>query len=416
MARPLNVKLIETAKAHPARRIEIPDGGLVGLYLVIQPSGSKSWAVRYRHGGRPAKLTLGPYPRLDLRDAREAGREALRHVSKGLDPTADKVTLARLKREPKPAADHSFEKVLERFIASQERKGRRSSGEMRRILEKDALPYWSGRPIESITPADVVERVEAIVDRGRPVAASRFRAWCSKLFSYAVKSQLRPDNPAKGVEDPVEPSTLRRDRKLEDDELVLVWQAAEKLGYPFGPLFQILLLTGQRLREVAEARWSEFDLRAGTWTIPGSRAKNGAEHRVALSQPALAILSIVPRLRNSTFVFTTTGAAPVSGFSKAKGRLDKFIVETNGGEPLPAWRLHDLRRSFVSGCARLRIPAEVVERAINHVSESFGGVRGVYNVHAYEEERRGAFEAWAAYVMQLHSRDSGRPAALLVAS
>ena len=168
------------------------------------------------------------------------------------------MTLARLKREPKPAADHSFEKVLERFIASQERKGRRSSGEMRRILEKDALPYWSGRPIESITPADVVERVEAIVDRGRPVAASRFRAWCSKLFSYAVKSQLRPDNPAKGVEDPVEPSTLRRDRKLEDDELVLVWQAAEKLGYPFGPLFQILLLTGQRLREVAEARWSEL--------------------------------------------------------------------------------------------------------------------------------------------------------------
>lgn len=287
---------------------------------------------------------------------------------------------------------------------------------MRRILEKDALPYWRGRPIESITSADVVERVEAIVDRGRPVAASRFRAWCSKLFSYAVKSQLRPDNPARGVEDPVEPSTLRRDRRLGDDELMLVWQASEKLGYPFGPLFQILVLTGQRLREVAQARWPEFDLRTGIWTIPGARAKNGTEHRVALSEPALAILATIPRLSRSSFVFTTTGEAPVSGFSKAKGRLDKFIVEANGGQPLPDWRLHDLRRSFVSGCARLRIPAEVVERAINHVSESFGGVRGVYNVHAYEDERRGAFEAWAAYVMRLHSRDSGRPAALLAAS
>ena len=104
MARALNTKLVETAKPDPARRIEIADGAVSGLYLIIQSGGSKSWAVRYRNAGRPSKLTLGPYPRLPLAEAREAARETLRIVSEGQDPTADKITLARLKRQPKPAA------------------------------------------------------------------------------------------------------------------------------------------------------------------------------------------------------------------------------------------------------------------------------------------------------------------------
>jgi hypothetical protein len=196
--------------------------------------------VRYRHKGRPTKLTLGPYPRLSLGAARETAKEALRHVSEGQDPTADKVTLARLKRLPKPAPDHTFENVLARFIKAQERKGRRSVDEMKRILEKDALPRWKGRSIASITPADVLEAVEAIVERGSPVAASRFRAWASKLFSSAVRSQLRGDNPVKVVENPVSPQSLRRDRRLEDHELVLIWRASERLGFPFGPMIQLL--------------------------------------------------------------------------------------------------------------------------------------------------------------------------------
>jgi integrase len=401
MARPLNVKLVENAKPDPARRMEIADGALTGLYLVVQPSGAKSWAARYRHNGKPVKLTLGPYPRLGLGEAREAARETLRIVSEGQDPTADKVTLARLRRQPKPASDHTFEKVLSRFIAAQQRKGRRSAGETKRILEKDALPRWKGRSIASITASDVVEAVDAIVDRVSPVAASRFRAWLSKLFSFAVRSQLRPDNPAKAVENPVDPKSIQRDRRLDDDELALVWRASERLGYPFGPAVQLLVLTGQRLREVIEATWDEFDRKSGAWTIPRERAKNNREHRVPLSDAALSILNGLPRHAASPFLFTTTDTAPISGISKAKARLDGLIAEANEGRPLPDWRFHDLRRTFVSGCARLRIRSEVVEAAINHISESFGGVRGVYNVHDYEEERREAMEDWARYVTGL---------------
>jgi integrase len=162
---------------------------------------------------------------------------------------------------------------------------------------------------------------------------------------------------------------------------------------------QLLALTGQRRSEVFEATWDEINLETATWVIRSARSKNGMEHLVPLSEPALEILHGLPRIKGSRFIFTTTGTSPASGISKAKARLDQLITVANGGRAIPDWRLHDLRRTFVSGCARLRIPSEVTERAINHVSESFGGVRGVYNVHAYEEERRGAMEAWARHMM-----------------
>jgi integrase len=398
VARVLSQKLIENIKPDPAKRQEIPDGALVGLYLVVQPSGAKSWAVRYRANGVTRKLTLSPYPRMGLAEARKAAGEALRIVSEGGDPAGDRVTVAKLKGLERPPAALQFEHVLDRFLAAQERKGRRSTREMRRILEFDALPRWRGRSIAEITGAEVAEAIEAIVARGSPVAAGRFRAWCSKLFSYAVAAHLRPDNPARATESPVSARDIQRDRKLSDDELALVWRCADELGYPFGPAIQLLALTGQRRSEVFEAAWDEINLKAATWVIKSARSKNGAEHIVFLSEPALEILRNLPRMKGSPYLFTTTGTSPASGISRAKARLDSLIMVANGGRAIPSWRLHDLRRTFVSGCARLRIPSEVTERAINHVSESFGGVRGVYNVHAYEDERRHAMQAWANHL------------------
>jgi integrase len=401
VARALNQKLLENVKPNPAKRLEIPDGALVGLYLIVQPSGAKSWAVRYRADGKPRKLTLAPYPRMGLADARKAASEALRIVSEGGDPAGDRVTIAKLKGLERPPASHRFEQVLERFIAAQKRKGRRSTDEMRRILERDALPRWRDKPVAEITGADVAEAIEAIVARGSPVAAGRFRAWCSKLFSYAVATHLRPDNPVRGTESPLSAKDIQRDRKLTDHELGLVWRCAEQLGFPFGPAVQMLALTGQRRSEVFEATWDEINLDTATWVIKSARSKNGTEHIVPLSDAALEILRGLPRVAGSPYLFTTIGTSPVSGISKAKARLDQLVAAANRGKAIPPWRLHDLRRTFVSGCARLRIPSEVTERAINHVSESFGGVRGVYNVHAYEDERRSAMRAWSRHVMSI---------------
>src|SRR5262245_37990988 len=203
MPRPLTVKIVENAKPNPKKRSEIPDGAVSGLRLIVQPTGAKSWAVRYRIDGRAAKFTLGPFPRLGLGDAREAARETLRLVSEGKDPNADRVTVAGLKRLPVVNIDRRFETVLERFLASQRVKGRRTVDEVGRQMNKDATPYWRGRSVDKISPADVVERIEAIaVGRGSPVAAAQFRAALGKLFSFAVKAQLRADNPVRATESP----------------------------------------------------------------------------------------------------------------------------------------------------------------------------------------------------------------------
>ena len=312
MARALNTKLVETAKPDPARRIEIADGAVSGLYFIIQPSGSKSWAVRYRNAGRPAKLTLGPYPRLPLAEAREAARETLRIVSEGQDPSG-RQNYPRPAQAPAEACGRPhLREGAGAFHRGAGAQGPALGRRDRRILEKDALPRWKGRPVDSITAADVVEAVEAIVERGSPVAASRFRAWCSKFFAYAVAAQLRPDNPVRGIEDPISQKSIQRDRKLVDRELVLVWRAAEALGYPFGPAVQLLILTGQRRAEVLEATWDEFDQKARTWTIPRERAKNDREHHVPLSRAAIAIVESLPRIAGSPFLFSTTGTTPVS--------------------------------------------------------------------------------------------------------
>jgi integrase len=401
MARALSVRAIENLKSHSTRRQEIPDGSVTGLYLVVQPSGARSWAVRYRHEGKPAKLTLGPYPRLGLAEAREAARETLGIVSVGADPTADRVTLARLKRQPAPDGAHEFGTVLDRFLKSQRTKGRRSTDKVKALLDRDATAYWRHRQIASITASDVVERIEVIIGRGAPVMASRFRAWVSKLFNYAVKAQLRPDNPAALTENPVDSKARQRKRTLDDRELVMVWKAAEQIGYPFGPAVQMLILSGQRLNEVCAAPRSEFDLDAKQWTIAASRAKNNVEHLVPLGAAACDIIAGLPAIEGSDFLFTTTGETPISGFSKAKRRLDALVADLNDGKAIPHWTLHDVRRTFSSGWARLRIPTEVTEKAINHVSGSFGGVSGIYNRFEYADERAEAMEAWARYVLAL---------------
>jgi integrase len=369
---------------------------------VVQPSGAKSWAVRYRHHGKPAKLTLGPYPRLGLAEARAAAREALGIVSEGNNPIADVVTLKRLKRLPAADGNRTFEAVKRRFIESQRAKGRRTVSDIEAIIDRDATPHWKDRQIAAINAADVHERIEAIVARGSPVAAARFRAWISKLFSYAVKAQLRPDNPAKLTESPVDAKARQRKRRLDDRELALVWRAADSLGYPFGSAVQLLILTGQRRNEACSAPRSEFDLDARQWIIAPSGAKNNVEHLVPLSTAAHDLIANLPTIEGEGgFVFTTNGETPISGYSKWKAKLDAIVTGLNGGRGLPHWTLHDLRRTFSSGCARLRIPTEVTERMLNHVSESFGGVAGVYNLFEYDTERAEAMEAWARYVMAL---------------
>jgi len=141
---------------------------------------------------------------------------------------------------------------------------------------------------------------------------------------------------------------------------------------------------------------------AGLWVIPSTRSTNHRQHEVPLAPGAVEILRTVPRFEASGFVLSASNTPP-SGFSRCKARLDYAIARLNEGEPPPPWILHDIRRSVASGMARLGINLPVIEKVLNHVSGSFGGIVGVYQRHSYEAEKHSALDSWARHIDALIS-------------
>jgi integrase len=389
VARVLTARTVETIKAGPKRR-EIADKLLPSLYLVVQPTGAKSWAVRYRIAGRPRKHTLDAYPAIDLKAARDLASEALRAVAKGRDPGREKL-------ESRVVAPDTVAAVVRQFVELHCRRHNRPrhARETTRLLERNVLPRWRARLMRDITRRNVLDLLDRLVEDG-PITANRTLSAVRKLFSWAVSRDIIAASPCAGVKPPTPERS--RDRVLSDDELRAVWEAAEKLGGPFGALIKLLILTGQRRDEVAGMRWSELNLDAGLWVIASDRVKNNEAHVVPLSKLAVEILNNLPRIADSDFVLTTTGKSPASDYSKKKRQLDALAR-------VSSWRLHDIRRSMASGLARLGVNLPTIEKVLNHRSGSFGGIVGVYQRHDFAAEKRAALERWVAHVQQVVGRE-----------
>jgi integrase len=422
----LTDKTIEHIRATSVRR-EVPDGGMPGLYLIVQPSGSKSWAVRYRVKGNrtPKKFTLGPAlshneaerllkrgiitieelrspvigrPML-LGNARSLAQDVLDHARLKTDPK-------RLKGKSEPSrpegelVEDVIKEFLERYALPNNRKT--TWRELARILRfridpnntKQFIPMtgdaglWKGRRIADITKSDVLDFVNGV---GAPVMANRTFAALRRLFNWCVEQGKINQSPCKGSK--AQNRERKRDRVLNKNELVSLWNIAESEQYPFGPLIQLLILTGQRREEVAGLRWREINFDEKIWTIPAARAKNDIAHEVPLSEQAIQILQNIPRVHSPQgLIFSTTGSTSISGFSRLKIRLDKAL---GAAEP---WTIHDIRRTVASGMAAIGVALPVIEKVLNHISESFGGIVGVYQRHEYKEEKRAALDAWARVV------------------
>lgn len=409
MAKPLTAKGVDALKPGASRK-EVPDGKMPGLYLIVQTSGAKSWAIRYRAKGKPRKHTLGTYPAIKLADARTLAAEALTAVAEGRDPSEEK---KQAKREAAEGIKDDVASVVVLFLERYAKQNQRESSFKitKRYLEKDAVAAWKGRSIKDITKGDVIELLDAAVDRGAPVTANRLLAAIRRFFNWCSERGIVDVSPAAGIKAPT--AEKSRDRILSDEELSLVWKAADSLGFPFGPFVHLLILTGQRRNEVACMRWSELDVATASWTIPRERAKNDKAHVVPLSPEAVAIIQGLPRMKDgeadSPFVLTTTGDTPISGFSNAKEAIDKAIAKLRKGQDeaegeapsIPDWRSHDLRRTMTSGMARLGVPVEVGEKLMNHTSGKLSGIVGVYQRHDFAKEKREAAEAWGKHVASL---------------
>ncbi len=404
MAKALSSVAIAALKPEAARR-ELPDGKINGLYLIVQPSGAMSWAIRYRFAGRPRKFTLGPWPAVDLAGARGRALEALAQVAAGVDPSEQKMAARTAAKNKQRAELDDVERVVAEFIERYAKPKTRDWRETARKLNKDVVPAWRGRRLSEITKADVHALLDQMVDRGAPVGANRTFAQIRKMCGWALQRGLIDRNPCDGLAPPS--AEKARARVLTDGELAVVWQAAGRIGWPFGPIVRLLIMTGQRRDEVAGMRWEEIDRTRLLWTLPAERSKNRREHSVPLSDSALGIIAALPRFE-SGFLFSAGKTAP-SGFSKAKPRLDKAVADVLDGGALPHWVLHDIRRGVATGLGNLGVDLIVIERCLNHVSGSFGGIVGVYQKQKYESEMRAALDLWAQHVSSLVAGGRARP-------
>lgn len=416
----LTAKSVESAKAGSSRK-EIPDGALQGLYLIVQPSGVKSWAVRYRHATKPRKMTLGGYPALTLADARKEAQKALRMVSEGRDPATEKAD----DDDARPAHMDLVPAVLDEFVSRyvEVKNSQSYIDETKRIIEADLKPAWKQKLIKAVTKRDVLRLLDKIVDRGAPIMANRVRALLSKFFAWCVERDIIEFSPMTSIKPPSKEKT--RERVLSDDEIALVLKACDAIGAPFGPMVKMLFFTGQRRTEVAGARFTEMEIEENNqlWVIPPERAKNKKEHFVPLTSVVLDLITSLPRIapaegKSAAFLFTTNGKTPVSGFSKAKKTVDKAMIDIlretakeEGTDPekvrLEPWTFHDIRRTVASGMARMNVAVHVVEAILNHKSGSIRGVAAVYNRYDYADEKRDALSAWSDYLARLAPEKRG---------
>jgi integrase len=362
------------------------DAGCPGFGVKVTPKGRKVFIVLYRTAGAGSKLrkyTIGPYGRVTLHQARAAAQKVFAARLDGRDLAAEKRAARR-----RIVADR-VEDLLATFIAlhlSQNRSG----GEIARLLRREIGKTWGEKSIHEITKREVVELVSGIEQRGAPVAANKALKSIKTFLRWCVGRAILDQSPAEGV--PLPAKEVARDRVLNDQELAQVILAARKIGGPYGGIVELLALTGQRREEVARLTWQELDLEQRIWTIPKSRTKNGKAHVVHLSDQALTVLKRADQ--RGPLVFSLLGMKPFQEFSRAKRRLDQL-------SGVSGWRVHDLRRTCVSGMARLGIAPHVADKILNHQSGTISGVAAVYQRHEFLAERQAALYLWGTHIGHL---------------
>lgn len=423
------------ARPSEARR-DIVDVGCPGLVLTIEPTGSKRWALRYRRpDGRSARLVLGSVydgaiddtpPVIGGHFGLAAARRlvaGLRHeIASGRDPGAAHQVA---KEQHVLEQANTFAVAARDFVEQHARKKVRRWKEMARLLgfepgskvrstpTIEIIPgglaqRWADKPVGAIDGHDIHKLINEVRQRGAPglerradgptEARARAMFSClSTMFKWLQQRRRVGVNPCVDVYRPKAPPS--RDRYLTSAEIIKFWKATD--AEPTGALLKLLLLLGCRLNEVAGMRQSELSDDGSIWNIPGTRTKNRRPHVVPL--PPMA-RELIPS-GGHDLVFTTTGTTPVSGWNKIKRRLDKAMK-------IPAWRLHDLRRSFVTGLAELGIRPDVIELCVNHVSGTRGGIAGIYNRSELMPERRAAIERWCAHIDGLVTGKGGKVVSL----
>lgn len=372
-----------------------------GFGVRVTAGGAKAFVLNYRLRGREFRYTIGQFPDWSaLRAVREA-RDLRQRIDRGENPLDARAPPAPV-QAPKTVGD-VIDDFLKRYVRSPAAP-LRSVKEYERALLKQVAPLLGAIPIYELRRSQIAEMLDRVEDERGPVQVDRTLAYFRKCLNWYAMRDDRFVPPIVPGMARTKPKERARDRTLSDDEIRAIWP---HLAGMFGAFVKVLLLTGQRRNEVARMTWGEID-EDSVWTIPAERYKTKRPHAVPLSEAALAVIDVQPKVKGCDFVFATRarsgkgrGGEPswsaFSGYSKTKPALDKTITAANAA-PLANWTLHDLRRTAKTLMVRAGVRPDISERVLGHV---ISGVEGVYDRHSYLDEKRDALEKMAAIIERI---------------
>ena len=420
MASILTAAAVARLRGPKTGQLEIPDGGCRGLYLVIQSSGAKTWALRYRRPvtKKPARLVIGKVsleptnsePKvgalLSLASARRLAAHLSHQIAEGRDPGTE-----HTERRQQQISAYTFGRAAHDYVSHIKRTQRSwrdkasnlglkegDDGEIEQI-KGGIAKLWADKPVAAITSKNIGDLIRDVRRNGVPglerrnkdasdARARHFHGVLSALFNWLKDDEHQiTTSPLSDLKQPKAGNS--RDRVLSANEIKKFWLATDQVGEPFGSALKIMLLTGARKNEVAGMRRSELDKDLNWWSLPGSRTKNKKPYVVPLSPLASEIIAAA-KSPSEELVFSTTGHSIISGWSKMKPRLDRLM-----GVGIMPWVIHDLRRTMVPHMAELGIRPDVIELCVNHASGTRAGIAGVYNRSELMAERRAAMLAWS---------------------
>ncbi|MFC4160409.1 tyrosine-type recombinase/integrase [Chitinimonas lacunae] len=364
-----------------------------GLYVEVFPTGGVVWRYRYRLNGKQEKLTLGKYPALSLKNARIKRDEAATSVAMGVSPAEQK------QRAKAGSPDNiTVAAFAERFFVEVQAKDRKDTRLPRRYLDKDILPFIGKKLVKDVTTEDVRSLIWRKKEHGFDAAAGVVRGLLKRLMDYAVTCGLIAANPVLALPMRHVHKPKARERTLSPEEIRIFLTAAfaSNIRRQFKLALHLILLTMVRKSELLLARWEHIDVGKGEWQIPAENSKTGKPHIVYLSRQALGLFEELRRLAGgSEFVMPGRGTIKQPF---AHNSLNTALKTALQGQDIPAFTIHDLRRTASTLLHENGWPADVVEKALNH---TIGGVRGIYNRAEYADQRREMLQFWGDFIDSL---------------
>jgi len=379
---------IAKLKPPSSGRLDIADTVTTGLALRVMSSGVKSWCFIYRFGGKQRRMTIGRYPDIDLMKARQIVRSGKENLALGNDPFTmrEEKIFAQINKAEQGI---TIKELSEEFIELYAKKYHRRWKDTERWFEKHILPALGDKPVREVRRRDVIRLIDQLKAAKRPSAANHVLANLRKMYNWSIERDIAEFNPCSHISKPV--PIKERERVFTKAEIKSFWEACNEIGYPYGQLCQILLLTGQRCNEIATIKKSYIDFDEKVIRIPAENVKAKRTQDVPLSDFTLNILKSLPGFKGP-YVFTTChGKKSVAGFGKMKHTFKKHFKAEN-------WRYHDLRRCAATNMAELGVPLHTISRVLNHAE---GGVTKIYARHSYLPEKRQALNLWAQHVWDI---------------